>query len=150
MPLYEIYAGRVADSQLDSLEHTEVAAYLRSRRARAIGGLITGTAALSPWIALAPNRLFHLTPVGHAHTVPLPLWGFAVLGLADGVRAGSLAISYWVDRLLPTGELTNDEDVSLRSWLRTRKISVGQAIAWLVLALLLLFILRGVGRRLIA
>jgi len=94
MPVYQMAVGRPDESERGHAELT-TAAFINALPRRATAAALTATAALTPWIMYAVTLMFDLRPIGRGTETTLPLWVFAVLGLGDAIRAGTLAIRFW-------------------------------------------------------
>jgi hypothetical protein len=89
--VYQLSKGRAFDEPPSDIQ-TVTKNFINEPKKRLRAGAITATAALTPWVAYAINFLFGVKQIGHATQTGLPIWGFLVLGLADGIRASTLAM----------------------------------------------------------
>jgi hypothetical protein len=99
MPLYQITTGHSTEVENSDLQLRSAALINTSARRRTAAAL-TATAALTPWIMNVLSLTFDLRPIARGTQTGLPVWGFAILGLADAIRASTLAIRFWTRSML--------------------------------------------------
>lgn len=98
MPVYQVATARPTSLQSSNAE-SDAMAFINAPSRRARAAAITATAALTPWIMYVVTVLLDLRPVGRG-AASLPLWGFAVLGLGDAIRASTFALRRWTKDIL--------------------------------------------------
>ena len=170
MPMYRVYGDGDADWWRHAPTAIAIRGFFLTPRVKWMAVAITASAALTPWLLTILSRLVSPGPIDQAKSTWLPPFGQAVLGYADGVRAGTLAM-LWMRRELrqnwdnvrrtasigsvdepsiTDGVGTTQSEDSVGAFLHKRGISRGKAIFWLLATLVLLGILaylRGYARR---
>jgi hypothetical protein len=99
MPMYQAIARR-PNTRRSSEAELNAAAFINTFPRRAEAAAITATAALTPWIMFAVTAILDLRQIGRGTPTSLPVWGFAVLGFGDAVRASTFAIHRWARNVL--------------------------------------------------
>lgn len=100
MPVYELLEGRSLESLDESPLGREVLRRLRRPIMRLTAGLLTATAALTPWVISATTRAFGAHSWSKYPLERMPAWLFVAAGLGDSAIAGLLAIKYMTTILL--------------------------------------------------
>jgi len=95
MPVYQIYGGKAFDAGQASPIQMAVYEFLHAPGNRKVGAAITATAAVTPWLFFGASRLLGLRHFGYG-VGGIPVWCFLVIGMADGIRASTLAMKYWI------------------------------------------------------